>query len=112
MAKEWAKAFYNSPAWKKCRWTFMDTKHWTCERCSNPAQITHHKEYLTPLNINNPKVTLSWSNLEALCQDCHNKEHEVWGGKCSDIDNEIKFIDGKMVVEERELDDVLGGLFV
>ena len=26
-------------------------------------------------NINDISVTLCWDNLEALCQDCHNKEH-------------------------------------
>lgn len=25
--------------------------------------------------INDISVTLCWDNLEALCQDCHNKEH-------------------------------------
>lgn len=46
-----------------------------CERCEEPAKIVHHKTHLNRSNINNPAVTLSWDNLEALCQDCHNKEH-------------------------------------
>lgn len=57
----------------------MKSRHYLCERCGEPAKICHHKEYLTPKNINNPEVTLSWYNLEALCQDCHNKEHNTNG---------------------------------
>ena len=37
--------------------------------------IVHHKVLLTPMNINNPDVTLNWKHLEYVCQDCHNKEH-------------------------------------
>lgn len=70
-------AFYNSRAWKKTQAAFMASKHGICERCGDPARIVHHKEYITPENINDPAVTLSWDNLEALCQDCHNKEHFV-----------------------------------
>jgi 5-methylcytosine-specific restriction endonuclease McrA len=75
MAKEWALWFYRSPAWKRCRRLFLESKHWLCERCQQPARIAHHKTYLTQANVNDPYVTLHWSNLEALCEDCHNKEH-------------------------------------
>ncbi|MUT97757.1 MAG: HNH endonuclease [Subdoligranulum sp.] len=58
----------------------MKSKGYLCERCSTPddpvtAKIAHHKTYLTKQNINDPYIALSWDNLEALCQDCHNKEH-------------------------------------
>lgn len=75
MAKEWAATFYNSKAWERCRLTFLQSKFFICERCEGAATIAHHKEYLAPENINNPDITLNWDNLEALCQDCHNKEH-------------------------------------
>lgn len=56
--------------------------HGLCERCLKngdlvPAKIVHHKIYLTPQNINDPRITLDYSNLEALCQDCHNREHHL-----------------------------------
>lgn len=35
----------------------------------------HHKRELTPENINDPAVSLSWDNLELLCRDCHGKAH-------------------------------------
>jgi 5-methylcytosine-specific restriction endonuclease McrA len=78
--KAWAEQFYNSDAWRACREGFLQSKGYLCERCSTPdnpvvAKIAHHKIYLTKENINNPYITLSWDNLEALCQDCHNKEH-------------------------------------
>jgi 5-methylcytosine-specific restriction endonuclease McrA len=37
--------------------------------------VVHHRTYLAPQNIHNPELTLNWANLEALCQDCHNREH-------------------------------------
>jgi hypothetical protein len=75
MAKEWAERFYASGAWERCRLAFLQSKFFICEKCGGAATIAHHKEYLTPGNINDPDVTLNWDNLEALCQDCHNAEH-------------------------------------
>jgi 5-methylcytosine-specific restriction endonuclease McrA len=80
--KAWAERFYASVAWQQCREAFMQSKGYLCERCSTPsnpvaAKIVHHKEYLTQDNINNPYVSLAWGNLEALCQDCHNREHHA-----------------------------------
>lgn len=78
--KLWAEKFYASKAWKDCRKSFLQSKGFLCERCSEntdpiPAKIAHHKIHLTPENINNPHIALAWSNLEALCQECHTKEH-------------------------------------
>lgn len=84
--KEWAKSFYKSKAWKKCRASFLASKFHICERCNEPALIAHHRIYLNPQNINDTSITLNWSNLEALCKDCHNKEHigkEVTADGCS-----------------------------
>ena len=80
--KPWAERFYNSDAWRSCRDSFLKSKGYLCERCSTPddpvtAKIAHHKTYLTKQNINDLYIALSWDNLEALCQDCHNKEHKA-----------------------------------
>lgn len=76
MAKEFAKKFYKSKAWKKCRDSYFNYRHGMCERCKcKPGKIVHHKTTLTPGNINNPNITLNFDKLELLCQDCHNKEH-------------------------------------
>ena len=75
MAKEYAKDFYYSTKWKKCRRGFMSSKHYICERCGRPAKIVHHKIHITPMNINDPEITLNWNNLQALCHECHNIVH-------------------------------------
>lgn len=73
--KPWAKQFYKSKAWYKCRQAYIILVHGLCERCGEPGKIVHHTIYLTPENINDPNVALNHKHLELLCQDCHNKEH-------------------------------------
>lgn len=80
MAQEWSRAFYNSGAWKACRDSYKRSKGGLCEDCLKKGIITagaevHHIVPLTPDNIGNPSVTLSWSNLALLCKDCHAKRH-------------------------------------
>lgn len=84
MAQDYAKAFYNSAAWRKCSKGYMTSKHYICERCGGLAEICHHKEHITPQNIHDRRITLSWSNLEAVCQTCHNIEHMSSGGVCAE----------------------------
>lgn len=85
MAREFAKKFYKSKAWKQCRQAYFASKHGLCERCSDAGKIVHHKVYINEFNINDADITLNADNLELLCQDCHNKEHfekysaTVWG---------------------------------
>lgn len=85
--KEWAKGFYQSGAWRKCRKDYLKSKFGLCERCGKAALIVHHKKYLTPKNINDPNITLNHDNLEALCKECHDKEHE-WNKKEKEVLNE------------------------
>ena len=95
MAKDYAKSFYNSMQWRKCRDGFMSSKHFVCERCGGLAVICHHKTYITPSNISDPNITLNWDNLESLCMDCHNIEHTGKGGICREgltFDNEGNLI--------------------
>lgn len=75
MAKEWARSFYNSDRWIKCRDSYMQSKKYICERCGEIAVICHHKIHLTPNNIDDPDITLNWDNLKAVCLDCHNRIH-------------------------------------
>jgi 5-methylcytosine-specific restriction endonuclease McrA len=75
MAKDYAKAFYSSSAWEKCRDAFMLSQNYICERCGGVARIVHHKRHITPKNIGDPYITLCWDNLQALCIECHNKVH-------------------------------------
>lgn len=73
--KEYAKDFYKGKQWRNISRLYMERKHYICERCGAVAKICHHKKYITAANINDPAVTLNFDNLEALCQECHNKEH-------------------------------------
>jgi len=79
MAKPFAKPFYNSSAWKKVRKSFIANRvsidGGMCQHCKEvPGYIVDHIEELSSDNINNTKITLSWSNLQYLCLDCHNKK--------------------------------------
>ncbi len=75
MAQDWTNGFYQSKEWEKCRAGFMQSKNYICEICGSPATICHHKTHLTPANINDPQIALNWENLQAVCQECHNKIH-------------------------------------
>ena len=77
---EFADRFYKSAAWKRCRASYLVSVGSLCERCLTkgmivPATQVHHKIKLTPENINRPEIALNWSNLVALCKDCHLKIH-------------------------------------
>lgn len=75
--REFARDFYQSREWMTVSRAYMTAHNYLCERCGRPAKICHHKTYLKPTNISNPEITLSFDNLECLCQDCHNKEHSL-----------------------------------
>lgn len=77
MAKEFAKEFYQSSNWKKTRDYILSKYHYLCQKCKErPAEIVHHIIWLTPLNINNPTVTLGEDNLIPVCRECHAIIHE------------------------------------
>lgn len=80
MSAEWARVLYGSTNWPKCREGFISYKRGLCERCLakgiiKPGRQVHHKIRLTPENISDPNITLSWDNLELLCDECHEEEH-------------------------------------
>lgn len=79
MAKDFAKAFYNSSKWRKVRKAYAKQTLY-CERCRAkgeliPGAIVHHKIHLTSENINDDTVTCDFKNLELLCTFCHREEH-------------------------------------
>lgn len=80
MSKETA-FFYGSQAWKDCREAYTKSVGGLCELCKKegmitPAEVVHHKKHITPKNVSDPKVTLSWSNLQALCRRHHEEVHK------------------------------------
>lgn len=81
MAKPFAKSFYKSQAWKQCRDAYAQSVGYLCENCIKrgiykPGVIVHHIEELTPMNIENPEVTLNYKNLKLVCRECHAAEHD------------------------------------
>jgi 5-methylcytosine-specific restriction endonuclease McrA len=72
--------FYHSKAWRRLSRAFLLSQNYICKRCGKPADIAHHRRYITPQNVNDPDITLNPASLEALCIECHNAEHFGTGG--------------------------------
>lgn len=73
-------AFYATNAWKQTRHAYAKSVGGLCERCAKRGKIVpgvevHHKVRLTEQTVKDPKVALSWDNLELLCGECHHAEH-------------------------------------
>lgn len=97
MAKEWAKAFYNSKVWKETSESVKSDANYICVKCNiRPAEIAHHIIWLTPKNINDVNITLNKDNLMAVCRECHAIIHE--GTSCT--------VDGLVFNERGELIEV------
>ena len=84
MAHEFAKGFYASAAWRRCRAAYIRHRQaidgGMCEQCGEQlGYIVHHLVELTPSNINDSSITLAWSNLQFVCKDCHDKAHGYCG---------------------------------
>ena len=81
MAKEFAKRFYKSKDWQRCRASYIQQRVMMdgglCEVCHKvPGYIVHHKIPLTPSNINDTCISLSHDNLQYDCKYCHDREDE------------------------------------
>ena len=78
MAKDFARSFYKSKAWSKCRNAYIRQRvgidGGLCEECKDDlGYIVHHKEPLTELTINDPEISLNEDNLEYVCKKCHDE---------------------------------------
>lgn len=83
MAKEFAKKFYNSAKWKKCKKAYIDNRMLIdggmCEECHERlGEIVHHEERLTEDNIDNEWISLNPEKLRYVCHSCHD-EYEGHG---------------------------------
>lgn len=63
------KEYLVSNWWKSKRKQKLRSVNSLCERCGDKAQAVHHKHYQSLWKEKN-------SDLEAICNDCHTKEHE------------------------------------
>ena len=79
--KDYAKSLYKSKAWQKTRDAYARSVGGLCELCwekgvLRPGEIVHHKIPITPDNINDPSITLSFDNLQLVCRDHHAQIHD------------------------------------
>lgn len=72
---------YNTPEWKSLSKAFKMANP-LCERCLKkgvikPSCHIHHKVSFmsTDNELKRMELAYDWENLEALCVECHNKEH-------------------------------------
>ena len=86
MAQDWAKPFYNSIRWQRCRDSFIQSRilidGGTCQECHKvPGVIVHHKVVLTADNVDDEMISLNHDNLMFVCHDCHDsfEGHGVHG---------------------------------
>lgn len=80
--RDFASGFYKSKTWQHTRDAYGASRGWLCEDCLvqgryTIGEIVHHMVELAPDNIDDPNVSLAWSNLRLLCRDCHGKRHRT-----------------------------------
>jgi 5-methylcytosine-specific restriction protein A len=80
MAREFARGFYQSKAWRTARGIALRRDRFTCQECGGRAEEVHHVIELTPENIGDPKIALNPDNLLSLCHDCHTRETKGFTG--------------------------------
>ena len=79
--------FYSSIRWKECRKAYIKSVGGLCEECLSqgiiePATRVHHIVHLTPANVDDDSIALSFDNLQALCQKHHAAMHkEIYKGR-------------------------------
>lgn len=78
--EKFGQHFYSSYAWEQTRKAYAKKARGLCEVCAAkglivPGEIVHHKIHLTPENINDPRITLSFDNLQYVCRQCHAEIH-------------------------------------
>ena len=69
--------FYTSRTWQKVAAQARAVQHNECQRCRakgiyKPCEVVHHKKYVKMF----PELALNVDNLECLCFECHEEEHE------------------------------------
>ena len=105
MARDFAKAFYNSKEWQMVRASVLKRDNYLCVNCGKPAEEVHHKKHITPANIYDVSVTLNMDNLASLCKECHFEEHRGEHGSGRKKQEELpqyEFDENGMLVQKIE----------
>lgn len=84
--RDFAKGFYKSQAWKRCREAYARSVGGLCELCRErgivrAGEIVHHRIHVEPETITDPHVLLDWVNLELVCRECHAELHGAKEGR-------------------------------
>lgn len=74
--------FYKSMSWRRIRIFVLRRDHELCVRCYKQQRITkativHHIVELDPNDEHAWSLRLVPTNLESVCQACHNAEHKT-----------------------------------
>ena len=85
--------FSRSKAWRRVKNNIWIKQSLLCNRCNRAVYvdglsewipkekrlkgIVHHKIHLDNINVYDDDIALNEDNLEGLCIDCHNKEHNT-----------------------------------
>ncbi|WP_241559281.1 HNH endonuclease [Lysinibacillus halotolerans] len=72
--------FYKSREWMRLRLQALERDNYECQECKRKgryrrAQCVHHLKEVKVV----PILALTLSNLESLCNSCHNKMHDRYG---------------------------------
>ena len=73
--RKWQIKFYNSKRWKDLRQEVRNEKRMRCDNCGKLIKgksICDHRIEVSPDNYRDESITLSKSNLDLLCIECHN----------------------------------------
>jgi len=84
--------FYKSPVWLAARELKIMSVKGLCERCGQIGIEVHHKDRLSIENVRDTSVSLNQDNLELLCRDCHNNEHNRFQRKKIMFDVDGNFV--------------------
>lgn len=87
--KEQKKKFYNSGEWKKLRLKALERDNYECQKCKRLGEVhvdsikIEGERKTIELNVHHikeiedfPELALVLENLETLCLDHHNEEHD------------------------------------
>lgn len=75
--KEQKRKFYKSSAWNKLRKVALDRDNNECQECKRAGRVSkgqnvHHIKEI----YYHPELAMELDNLETLCINCHNNEHD------------------------------------
>lgn len=72
---------YKTSEWKAARSYVITRSNGLCELCKKkgkiiPGKIVHHIKWLTDENKHDWNIAYNPNNLEYICNDCHEEEHD------------------------------------